>query len=227
MFAGPYPCKDYVHDAVCVHLYPQYAQLWGIYRPDPFSPENPPNLSAPEFVLFCDVKRAERNAEKFQGIINQLESRMGLDERTTTIIPECGKSDKCGPFIARAPGFWLRSPIGVSAYCTFLRLAIRMQKGEALDDFIARTLDKAQSPCKDAGYIRVAARDGNLGGLMERRLPCFQREGYSDYLLSSHSRGLAWYHAPSDEVLPRDEASLKTLRIEGRKFEVEKYQYDV
>lgn len=227
MFAGPYSCKDYIHDALTHKLYPEYAKLWAIYPPHPLNLELAPNFDRPEFVLFCDAKRAERNADKFRGIINQLESRMGLSEQTEMIIPDCGRSEKTGPMIARAPGFWVRSPVAVSAYCTLLRLSIRMKMGESLDDFLNRMLDRQQCPYKDAGYIRVASQNGNLAGLMERSLPCLNREGYSDYLLSSHSRGISWYHSASDGTLPMDEESLKKLRIEGRKFELERVKYDV
>lgn len=227
MFAGPYGCKDYVHDALTIKLYPEYADLWAIYIPQPIDTSSPPNLDRPEFVLFCDKNRTERNAEKFRCIINQLEDRMGLGERTEMVLPDCGQGEKTGPIIARAPGFWTRSPVAVSAYCTLLRLAIRMKMRESLDDFFNRMLDKAQAEYKDAGYIRVASQNGNLAGLMERTLPCLNREGYSDYLLSTHSRGISWYHATSDGTLPMDEEGLKKLRIEGRKFEMERIKYDV
>lgn len=230
MFAGPFLCKDYVHDAVGVLLYPSYNQLMTIYTPEPSKLDSPPNFSRPEFVIYCDGNRAERNGDKFRFIMNQLEARMGLESPTEIVIPECGKTEKASPFIAKTDAFWLRSPVLVSAYLTFLRLAIRMHVGESFDSFIARALDKSKMACKDGGYLRVANKNENLKGLMERKLPCMNREGYSDYLLSSHSRGFAWYHGPSDATLPMAEADLHILRVEGRKHEAMKYQqydYDV
>ena len=226
MFSGPHGCKDYVHDSVCELLYPNYVSLMGAYRPEPTRIDSPPSFERPEFTLFCDVNRAERNGEKFRNLMNQLESRMGLSQ-TEIVMPECGKTEKSAPFIARTDAFWLRSPVLLSAYLTFLRLAIRMHMGEPLDDFLTRMLDKAKSPGKDSGFLRVANKNGNLSGLIERRLPCMNREAYSDYLLSSHSRGFAWYHAASDDTLPIKEADLFNLRIEGRKHEAMKYEYDI
>lgn len=219
-FIPPQACKDYLPDALTAYLYPEYSALWSIWYPE--MPKDlkktAVNMDKVHFVLFCGKKSREKNGEKFRNLINEFEERLGLPEKTTLIVPEeAGCSKDSGPFIVVAPNFWVRSPVLVSAYCTFLRLSIRMHTDENWDQFIKRMGDKKEQNNKDAGYLRLAIKNGNLQGLIDRRLPCMHREGYSDYLLGQHGRTFAWYHAASDATFPMDEERLKLMRIEGRK----------
>lgn len=220
-FVKPEGCKDYIHDALAGLFYPEYTKLWSIWHPgsgrEGIKDKNSPNLDAPEFVLFCGIKSREKNAEKFAKIIGQLEEKIGLEDRTITVVPEkAGVSKTAGAFVACAPSFWIKSPVLVSAYCTFLRLTIRMHTDEDFDTFVERMMNPKTATSPDAGYLRIARKNGNLAGLIEKSLPCMHREGFSDYLLSDHGRGFAWYHAESDAVYPMDEKRLKILRIDGR-----------
>lgn len=218
-FIQPQTCKDYLHDSLTAYLYPDYSALWSIWYPEipPKDAKRPTiNMDRVHFVLFCGKKSREKNALKFKTLIGEFEDRIGLQDKTDILIPESGVSKDSGPFVAIAPNFWVRSPVLVSAYCTFLRLSIRMFTDENWDQFIERMKDKKEQNNKDAGFLRLAIKNGNLQGILERRLPCMHREGYSDYLLNEHSRTFAWYHSKSDALFPMDEAGLKTLRIEGK-----------
>lgn len=227
VFAGPFQHRGYVHDSMTFLFYPEYAALWAQFKPHPLDLDKRPNLERPEFVLWCSLKRMDKNGEKFRSIINQVESRLGLEQRTDVVVPgDTGLSDVAGPFIAQAPNFWIRSPISLSVYALFLKLSIRMKLGESLDDFIGRMLDAKESAYNEAKTLRIANKLGNLKGFFDRSLPCLNREGYSDYLLSADSRDLAWYHAPSDSTLPMNETGLRELRIEGRKFELSRMELD-
>lgn len=218
----PQTCKSYILDALSACFYPEYTELWSIWNPDSglAKPTKKLNLDRPEFVIWTGTKSAENNAEKFCRFINRLEDMAGVDGRTTVIVPDMGKSKNAAPFIARAPKFWIKTPITASAYLLFLRLAIRLKKRESWTRFLDRMMDKKECPYPDAGYIRLAVRRGNIKGLLEQSLPCLHREGYSDYLLHNHGRGFAWYHPESDGILPSDEKSLKILRLDGRKAEL-------
>jgi hypothetical protein len=91
-----------------------------------------------------------------------------------------------------------------------------------LDSFIERQLDKKENPHPEAGFLRVAHNNGNLQALMERSMPCLNREGFSDYLLSNHGRGFGWYKSEADVHYPMTLAELTSLRIKGRKIELDK-----
>jgi hypothetical protein len=221
-FISPQTCKTYVVDALTAFFYPEYAELWSIWNPmsGDKKPRNAPSLDHPEFVVWTGVKTRDKNARKLADFLNRLEAKIGVDGRSEVIVPDSGVGKNSGPIVVRAPGFWIRTPIAASAMVLFLRLAPRMRMKESFDNFLARMLDKKETPYRDAGYIRKAAKSGNIRGLLEQSLPCMHREGYSDYLLHTHGRGFAWYHAESDGILPSDEKSLKTLRIGGRKAEL-------
>lgn len=226
VFAGPYVCLPYLHDAVTYKLYPEYALLFVMYQPPNLYLKKCPNFDRPKLALWCDKGRSERNAIKFRSIINQLESRMGLDDQTDVRAVEEGSNDKDGAFIAEAPAIWMRSPVLLSAYALFMRLSIRMKSGESLDSFLSRMMDREEANFKEASTLRMAIKMGNIRGLIERTLPCMNREGFSDYLLSDHGRHIAWYHATSDGQLPMTEQALTKLRIEGRKHELNRLHED-
>lgn len=217
-FMPPARCKDYVHDALTHHFYPRYAALWHItdYK------KTAPNINRPTFVVYCGVKSVEKNAKKFVGFINQVESMMGIEDKSITTVSKTGASQNSAPMISIASNFWIRSPIGVSAYLTFLRLTPYMRLGESFDSFIKRQMDSEQCKNINSAYLRIADKNGNLKGLLERSLPCLNREGYSDYLLSCHSRGFSVYNRQSDTENPMEEQALVALRIKGRKAEMER-----
>jgi len=221
-FISPQTCKSYILDALTAFFYPEYAELWSVWNPMSAhkKPRSHPNLDNPEFVIWTGVLSRERNAEKLASFLNNIEEKMGIDGRSEVIIPDTGMSKGAGPIVIKAPGFWVRSPVAVSAMLLFIRLAPRLRVGEDWDGFMNRMSDSAITNYRDAGYIRAADERGNIKALLERSMPCLHREGYSDYLLHAHGRGFAWYHPESDAILPGDESSLKILRIDGRKAEL-------
>lgn len=227
-FITPQSCKTYVLDALAAYFYPEYAELWSIWNPMSAhgKPKSGPNLDNPEFVVWTGIKTRDRNAKKLQRFLNNLEEKMGIDGRSEVVVPDTGVSKNAGPIVVKCPGWWIRSPISASAMLLFLRLAKRLRLNESWNGFMKRMSDKVKSKHRDAGYIRAAEKRGNVKGLIERRLACFHREGYSDYLLHNHGRGFAWYHGESDAILPFDEKQLKTLRIAGRKAELNRMELD-
>jgi hypothetical protein len=227
VFAGPYSCLPYLHDAVTIRLYAEYANLWALYQPPLMDLKKSPDFDKPKMAIWCDANRAERNAIKFASIMNQLESRMGIEAQTSVrAIADEGSNEKDGAFIADVPPIWFKSPVLLSAYAIFMRLSIRMKKGEAFDDFMARMMDKTESDFKEASLLRMANKLGNIQALIDHSLPCMNREGLSDYLLGDHGRHIAWYHAASDAQLPMKEEALLKLRIDGRKFELSRLELD-
>lgn len=216
-FMEPKACKDWIHDGLTHFFFPRYAKLWHIEN----HMTSKPNVDYPAFAFYCSLKSVRKNAKKFASMMNQIEDMMGIDGRTITCYSGTGEGKNSAPFIAMAPKFWIRSPVAVSAYLTFIRLSPYMRIGEPFDDFVKRQLDNAATHV-DAGYMRMADRAGNLKGLLARSLPCLNREGFSDYLLSCHTRGFACYNSEADASQPMDEESLIALRVQGRKSEMER-----
>lgn len=217
-FVGPQNCRSYIVDALCSLTYPGYAEIWSIWNPiyGDKKPGKSPNLDSPEFVLWTGLKSVENNAKKLSGFLGELEGRIGLEPLSEVIVPNTGQSKTSAPIVIRANRFWIKSPVATSALLTFIKLTPRMRRGERFDDFMARMFDKKLSPYQDAAYLRAANKRGNIRGLLDRSLPAFNREGFSDYLMHSHSRTFSWYHPESDNLYPKDESNLNILRIDGR-----------
>lgn len=220
-FMLPQACKDFVHDRLTHFFYPRYAKLWHISLMGG-SFESKPILDSPVFVFYCSAKTVEKNAKKFARFMNRVESMMGIDGRTEAFVPNSGGSDKSAAFIAIAPNFWIRSPVSVSTYLTFIRLTPFMKLGEAYEAFIERQMNAKKYAGATSSYLRLAVANGNLQGFIERNLPCLNREGYSDYLLSNHHRGLSGYNRDGDSEFPVTEEALIALRIDERGSEMER-----
>lgn len=201
LFTQPESCKDYVHDAIMWGIFPAYAKKRGTYN---VKRKGSVNLNSPTFVLWTSPKNVERNSIKFMQFINQLESIMGLS-RTIAHPVTTGITGKSAPFVAEADPWWMKSPIAVSAYFLFLRLSITMKLNETFEDFIESAIKKkAQLHAiqRDINYLCRAKDKGHITGLLEKSLPCFNREDYSDYLLSTHNRGFSQYSLRADEKIP-------------------------
>lgn len=202
----PVQCKDFLHDTLAAWFFPEQTAKRLIWNPTSgfAKPSVGPDLDRPNFVLYCSAKNRENNGDKFVHLINQVEERLGLPSRTEVDYPDC-KDKKDGPFRAYAPPFWIKSPIAVSAYATFMRLAIRMHKGDTLREFMDRILALKEDG-SDVSMMQIAARS-NLERFLASDMPALHREGYSDYLLSSHRRNFAHY-SPADDKAAMDQASL-------------------
>lgn len=203
LFTRPETCKDYVHDAIMHAIWPVAAKAINVSN---VGLKGAINLETPTFVLWTSPKKVERNAAKFAQFMNQIESIMGL--RMTVAHPVAtGITTQSAPFIAEADSWWMKSPVGVSAYLLFLRLAIAMRLNESFESCIDRITSgkhdsKNAAIGRDAGYLTMAKKKGHLTGLLEKSLPCFNREDYSDYLVSSHGRGFSMYSLKADESIP-------------------------
>ncbi len=201
LFTRPETCKDYIHDAIMFALWPKCAKQTGNHD---IGRTGVVNIDAPTFVLWTSSKTVDRNAIKFTQFMNQIESIMGL-KPTVAYAVATGVTPKSVPFVAESDPWWMKSPVAVSAYLLFLRLSVVMRLNESFEDFIARTTgDKGKNYNiqRDIGYLKVAKKKGHLTGLFEKSLPCFNREDYSDYLLSNHGRGLSQYSLKADESQP-------------------------
>jgi hypothetical protein len=208
----PVQCKDFIHDTLTAWFYPDYVVRKKIWNPSSATTRPPigPDVERPNFVLYCCAKNREKNGNKFLYLINQVEDAMGLPFRSEVDFPDC-KDTKDAPFRAFAPSFWINSPIAVSAYATFMRLSIRMHKEEALRDFIKRIIALKEDG-SDVSMMQIAAR-GNLDRMLARDMPALNREGRSDYLLSSHNRNFAHYSPASDKDAMDEATLLKTKLV--------------
>lgn len=220
LFLKPQSCKDYVQDVIMHFLYPKLAKVLNIYNVG-FS--GSPSLDKPVFVYWSTKKTAERNSIKFLHLINQLEKIMGL-EPTVSYPVNTGTSKSSCPIVAEADVWWMKSPVALSAYLTFMRLCIAMRLDESFDDFIARITKNPGASTnyaiqRDCRYIELAKKKGHLAGLMEKSLPCLNRDGYIDYALSGHDRGFSGYKLKLDERFPltKDElfSYLRTVHGKG------------
>ena len=218
LWMAPQACKDYIHDGMCHHFYPEKTKYRGITN---MGLTGDLITNFPVFVLWTCSRRVNKNAKKFAWMINQIEERMGIPKEDWTITQtvDTGRANKSAPFIAKAPALWIKSPVGASAYMTFLRLAIAMRLNESLDDFLLRIVeetyvrtlplkDKSYAIVRDAGYVKKAKKMGNLTGLIEQSSLCYNREGNSDYLLSTHMRGFSGYSQKEDKHHPTEESVL-------------------
>lgn len=221
-FMPPQSCKSYIGDALCAYFYPEYAGLWSVWNPHSGDrkPSGKLDLDKIQIATWTSAKTREKNAKKLAYLLNQIEECIGAEAKSETYCPNTGVSKNSAPIVVRAPGFWLKSPVTLDALILFARLSPRLRKKESLDKFQERMLDKGESKHQDCAYIRKAIHRGSFGMLLEHSLPCMNREGHSDYLLHHHARGFSWYHPESDDIYPKDEKSLKVLRIEGRKAEL-------
>jgi len=207
--------KDYIHDVITRQLWPEYADLYGVHTPQVVGTID---LHATPFVFFCGKKSVEKNAEKFNSVINALEGAIGLRELTTVSIPKDGAGKDSAPFIAVAPSWWTKSPVSLSLYVILLRLTPKMWTDEkGWDGFLTRMLDEKEHPQKDATYLRMINASGNLDAILGGQAPCMNRENYADYLLSSHIRNIVTYDPIEDASYPLSEDGLVKFRIDSRR----------
>ena len=208
LFLRPQTCKDYIHDGVTRGVYRKYAKGASLHNPGCKGTLNKEN---PTFVYWTSIDTVQRNAEKFAQMMNQIESIMNL-QPTVAYPVDTGIGDNAAPFVAEADSWWMKSPVAVNAYVLLLRLSVAMKLGESFDNFIDRMSEMkthdAYSIRRDAGYLKEAREKGHIAGLLEKSLPCFNREGHSDYLLSYHERGFVKYKKKTDSAFPMDEDGL-------------------
>lgn len=212
-FCGILGCKDYVHDAVQHRIYPSFA-----YGTNHGIRDVHPDFDEPKFVCYVrtdsESTDVERCAEKFEELINQVEERMGLEGRSMVVAVR--KKHPNSPIVGIAPPFWLKSPVAASAYLTLMRLSPTMRYDEMLEEFIER-IQKGYKSRTNAQYLRRAIEEGNWKRLLDRSLRCLNREGLSDYLLSTHARGIAYYREYDDTYPKKEKALKKAIRRQNRR----------
>lgn len=228
-FIRPQSVTEFLVDALTGFIYPEYAELWSIWSPESGRDKTPgkPDMRRPQFVTWTSQKTVKKNAKKLARFINQMEAALGIDDdhRTTCIVQEkVGVGKSVAPIIVITGPFWVKSPITLSFFLTILRLCHKMRLGERFDEFFDRLQDAKANACKDSALIRNAVKKGNLPALIKRELAATNREGFSDYLLHSGGRTFAWYHNPSDAVMPLDEESLMVNRVQGRAAELNRME---
>jgi hypothetical protein len=203
-------CKDFIHDAITHAFYPEYAVNYGVYDYRLVkTPLNPERLEAYVFVRGDEYDRCH---ERFSRVIADLEERMGLERRVEVFyLNGEKKSGSTRPIVASLHPFWFKTPVAVSMFLSLFRGAEAIKKEHTFDGFMDDVIARKVN-WRDAGYLRVANHYGNINGFISRSLPCMSREGFSDYLLSHHSRGIAWYHAQDDAQYPMREEELKAIR---------------
>lgn len=231
MVGTPQGCRAYLADILATLHYEEYVNLHSIWSPISGHVievyKKSVDLENPTIAIWTSAKNRDKNALKFVSIIHEIEESLGvgLSEVVTDEIPE---DSKTGHFIVKASNFWAKSPVLISALTLLMRLSIRMRLNESLNEFFERLLKKNECDYPDAAIFRQAFKCGNITELLEKSLPCIAREGYSDFLLHEHHRGIAWYHSPSDGIFPLDEKRLKVLRVDAVKFELDRLNsYDI
>lgn len=211
-FSIPQGCKDWVPDSLTHHFYPKYAQQYSVcggYA----NLKNPPDLDRPEFV--CSLNgNAQSFMVNFLSVVNDLEGLIGLKERTEAELVVGNTMSKPFYLIARAHPFWIKTPIAVSFLLSIMRSSPTIPDGSAFWPWMNLVMEFKSGHAKDTGYLRVAHFFGNIEGFIAKTLKCMNREGYSDWLLSNHSRGIGWYDNLKDNA-PMTEKELIQLRIEG------------
>lgn len=213
-------CKDEAVYKLTRQIEPEYANLTGI-MPGVVTSSLKVNLERPGFIMYMSPKNLERNAEKFLRIIHSIEEILGVEQSEVQLV-ETPEKWKAIPFIAIADPFWIKSSVAAHFYFTLMRLAPYMKMREKLSKFLDRIVERRVAKkdgedtikaVKEAGYIHAAQNSGVLAGFMERELPCLNREGLSDWLLSTRGRGIATYSIKSDSVYPTDRESLYQMRV--------------
>lgn len=127
------------------------------------------DLKSPEFAYWTAAKTVERNAEKFQKMINRLEQKIGLKNRTVCFVPDTGKSEKTACFIVKAHTYWVRHPIHLSSLLVILSQTRNMRMSEGFKAFARRMIETGKT--RDAKYFRIANKTGTLNNLMTGKLP--------------------------------------------------------
>lgn len=205
-------CKDYTRCGIGHGVHGSWAKGIGLFNPGVKNKKI--SLERPLFVYWSSPNTVERNAVKFTQIINQIETI--LDIPLSVAYPvDSGISDDSNvgaPFVAEADAWWLKSPVAIDAYLLLMRLSITMRLNEDLQVFFDRITGKIphskHAITRDAGYLTRAKKIGNLTGLLEKTMPCLNREEYSDHLLATDERGFSQYDIHSDSKNTMDEASL-------------------
>lgn len=216
-FASVDHCKDQLQAKVARQLYPDYANLVGLANGLALSSLKA-NLERPGFILYTGKDHRERNAGKFLNLIHQVEQTLQLPTLSSTEIPEMPEDCKSGPIIAIADQWWVKSPVNLTAYFTFFRCAPYMKMRESLKRFLERirTRKNNQEDAKavvEASYIETAINNGNFSAFMEKALPAQNREGFSDWLLATQTRGIVTYNRAADAKYPMTEKELYELRV--------------
>lgn len=216
-FPGIDHCKDQLQQKVCRQLYPDYANLHGLAGGIALKALKA-NLERPGFILYTGKDHRERNAAKFLNLIHQIEQTLQLPTLSSTEIPEMPEDAKSGPIIAIADQWWVKSPVNLTAYFTFFRCAPYMKMRESLKKFLVRirTRKNAQEDQKavvEAAYIESAINNGTMSAFMEKSLPAQNREGFSDWLLDTATRGIVTYNRVQDAKFPMSEKELYQLRV--------------
>jgi len=205
----PQTCKDYTKDGISRGVNRDWATKRNQY--DPGVKKGQISLERPTFVYWTKPDTVDRNAVKFTQLINQVETILSVPASHAYPVSS-GATDDAAPFVAEADGWWVKSPVATDFYLLLMRLSITMRLNEDLQLFIDRmtgTASHSRHPItRDAGYLNRAKINGTLSGFLENSLPCLNREGYSDHLLSSNERGIASYSIKADKKHPLDEASL-------------------
>lgn len=215
IYVGAQGCKDYVHDGLTFNFYPDYGANYGIAdnRQNRDVKIDPNDV---EFFIYVRAGVYKETAEIFTEFMADLEDRMGLEKRVKVIKVDgyeakVKKPSATHPLVVSVHEFWVKSPVCVSMFLTLLRSCEVFKKGQTFDKFVDDTVHYRINFGKDAGYIRVAHMYGNINGFISRSLPCMNREGFSDYLLSHHNRGITWYDAQNDHF-PMTEKELIAKR---------------
>lgn len=170
----------------------------------------------PRLVVYVSSSLVKRAMLNFRRIINELEEKMGIG-RSIVLIPDCGKTVNVHPMVSICPYFWIKSPIALSAYFIFMRLAHLMDDSDSFNHAINRFCEKSNATGnhndkRNMGYINKTVKNGNLHGLINRSLPCLSRENLSDYLLNSQDRGFADYNLGEDLKYPTTELDLMRMQ---------------
>jgi hypothetical protein len=215
-------CKDQLQQKICRQLYPDYANLYGLAGGLPLT-KCQADLTNPGFIVYVGKEGRERTAAKFLRMIHQIEALLDVPTVSTTELPEVDETCKSGPIVARTDQWWLKSPISVTLYFNFLRMAPYMKMRENLQKFLTRirqrtVADGDTKAVTEASYIETAINNGNLAAFFGNTLPCMNREGFSDWLLATATRGICNYNAKDDKKFPLKEEELYNLRV-GKEVE--------
>ena len=166
------------------------------------------SLGHPEFAYWTKAETVERNAEKFQRMINRLERRIGLEERTKTFVPkEAGRSENTACFIVRTHKYWVMHPIHLSAFFVTMCLTENMKMNEGFKAFSRRIIKEGKT--KEAKYFRDANRSGTLNNLMNGKLPAHGKKAAKpNWRGYSYGTGFASY-------TPRRDRDYRQVAIMG------------
>jgi hypothetical protein len=205
----PQTCKDYTKDGISRAVNWEWASKNRLYNPG-VAENSRIDLEHPMFVTWTYNKTVERNSIKFRQMINQVEELLGISPSVAYPVSS-GASQSAAPFVAEMNSWWIKSPVSTDFCLLFMRLSIAMQLNEGFNEFLKRMFSKLPHKYaidRDVSYLKSARDNGNLTGFLEKSLPCLNREGYSDHILSNSTRGFSNYSIKFDSAFPLTESEL-------------------